>query len=44
MMSGKADVVSGWRNKLQTTLASVTPGGVLAEQHRRVAEPRHGKK
>jgi uncharacterized protein len=44
MMSGKADVVSGWRNKLQTTLASVTPAGILAEQHRRMAEPRHGEK
>ena len=39
MMNGHGDVVSGWRNKLQTILASVTPSGFLAEQHRRQAEP-----
>jgi short-subunit dehydrogenase len=44
MMKGLGDVVSGWKNKLQTTMASVTPSGVLAEQHRRMAEPGSGKK
>jgi uncharacterized protein len=39
MMAGEGDVVSGWKNKIQTTLASVTPAGVLAEQHRKMAEP-----
>jgi uncharacterized protein len=39
MMRGDADVVSGWKNKLQTTVASVTPSTVLAEQHRKMAEP-----
>jgi short-subunit dehydrogenase len=39
MMRGEADVVTGWKNKLQTTIANVTPSGVLAEQHRKVAEP-----
>jgi len=39
MMKGEADVVSGWRNKLQTTIANVTPGETLAEQHRKMAEP-----
>lgn len=39
MMAGEGDVVSGWKNKLQTTLANVTPAGVLAEQHRKMAEP-----
>ena len=39
MMRGEGDVVSGWKNKLQTALASVTPAGVLAEQHRKLAEP-----
>lgn len=43
MMKGHADVVSGWRNKLQSTLANVTPAGLLAEQHRRQAEPRSEK-
>lgn len=39
MMRGDGDVVSGWKNKLQTAIANVTPAGVLAEQHRRMAEP-----
>jgi hypothetical protein len=39
MMKGEADVVTGWKNKVQTTLANVTPNTVLAEQHRRSAEP-----
>ena len=34
MMRGDGDVVSGWKNKLQTAVANVTPAGVLAEQHR----------
>ncbi len=44
MMKGHGDVVSGWTNKLQSTIANVTPAGVLAEQHRRMAEPGSGKK
>ena len=44
MMNGEGDVVSGWKNKLQTTLAAVTPSGVLAEQHRKMAEPGSGEK
>jgi short-subunit dehydrogenase len=43
MMAGEGDVVSGWQNKLQTTLANVTPAGVLAEQHRKMAEPGSGE-
>lgn len=39
MMNGEGDVVTGWRNKLQTAVASVTPAGVLAERHRKMAEP-----
>ena len=39
MMNGEGDVVSGWKNKLQTTMANVTPSGALAEQHRRMAQP-----
>ena len=39
MMAGEGDVVSGWKNKIQTTLATVTPAGMLAEQHRKMAEP-----
>jgi short-subunit dehydrogenase len=44
MMNGEGDVVSGWKNKLQTTMAAVTPSGVLAEQHRKMAEPGSGEK
>ena len=39
MMRGDGDVVSGWKNKLESAIANVTPAGVLAEQHRRMAEP-----
>jgi short-subunit dehydrogenase len=39
MMRGDGDVVSGWKNKLQSAIANVTPAGVLAEQHRTMAEP-----
>ncbi|HEV7417378.1 MAG TPA: SDR family NAD(P)-dependent oxidoreductase [Tianweitania sediminis] len=39
MMKGSGDVASGWKNKLQSTLASITPAGLLAEQHRKMAEP-----
>lgn len=43
MMRGDGDVVSGWKNKLQTAIANVTPAGMLAEQHRKMAEPGSGK-
>ena len=39
MMRGEGDVVAGWKNKLQTAVANVTPAGMLAEQHRKMAEP-----
>jgi uncharacterized protein len=39
MMAGKGDVVSGLYNKLMTAMASITPSGIAAEQHRRMAEP-----
>ncbi|MBP2296545.1 SDR family NAD(P)-dependent oxidoreductase [Azospirillum rugosum] len=42
MMRGEGDVVAGWKNKLQTAAAAVTPAGVLAEQHRKMAEPGSG--
>ncbi len=44
MMRGDGDVVSGWKNKLQSAIANVTPAGVLAEQHRKMAEPGSGRK
>ncbi len=44
MMRGDGDVVSGWKNKLQSAIANVTPAGMLAEQHRKMAEPGGAKK
>jgi len=43
MMQGEGDIVSGWKNKLQTAMANVTPASILAEQHRKKAEPGSGK-
>jgi uncharacterized protein len=43
MMKGEGDVVTGWRNKLQTTMANMTPSDMLAERHRKIAEPGSGK-
>ncbi len=43
MMKGEGDVVSGWKNKLQSAVANVTPAAVLAEQHRKTTEPGSGK-
>lgn len=43
MMKGEADVVSGWKNKIQSTLANVTPAGMLAEQNRKMAEPKSSR-
>jgi short-subunit dehydrogenase len=39
VMSGKASIVSGWTNKIQQAVAHVTPAAILAEQHRKMAEP-----
>ena len=39
MMKGEGDVVTGWHNKLQSAIANVTPASVLADQHRKKAEP-----
>ena len=44
LMAGKAHVVSGWKNKLQAAAAHVTPASILAEQHRKMAEPGSGTK
>jgi short-subunit dehydrogenase len=39
MKKGEQKIVSGWKNKLQAALAHVTPDAVLAQQHRKMAEP-----
>ncbi len=44
MMKGEAQVVAGWKNKIQATIAHITPATVLAEQHRKQAEPGSGRR
>ena len=44
MINGEGDVVAGWKNKIQSAIANVTPASVLAEQHRKAAEPGTAKK
>lgn len=44
MMNGEGDVVAGWKNKLQSAAALITPSDVLAEQHRKMAAPGSGNK
>jgi short-subunit dehydrogenase len=39
MMEGEGDVVTGLKNKIQTAIANVTPAEMLAEKHRKMAEP-----
>jgi len=43
MEKGDGEVVAGWKNKIETTIANVTPSGVLAEMHRKQAEPGSAK-
>jgi len=43
MMEGEGDVVAGLKNKIQATVANVTPASVLAEMHRKQAEPGSAK-
>jgi short-subunit dehydrogenase len=42
MMKGEGDVVHGLKNKIQAATAAVTPQSMLAEQHRKMAEPGSG--
>jgi short-subunit dehydrogenase len=44
MMRGDGDIVSGLKNKIQSAIANVTPAGMLAEQHRKTAEPGSAEK
>jgi short-subunit dehydrogenase len=43
MMKGEGDVVHGLKNKMQAAAAAVTPQTILAEQHRKMAEPGSGE-
>lgn len=39
LMRGDGDIVAGWKNRVQAAMANVTPAALLAEQHRKMAEP-----
>lgn len=39
MMDGEADVVAGFKNRVRAAMANVMPATMLAEQHRKMAEP-----
>ncbi|RYX89238.1 MAG: SDR family NAD(P)-dependent oxidoreductase [Comamonadaceae bacterium] len=39
IMDGEADVVAGLKNKLQVMMSKVMPSQMVAEQHRKMAEP-----
>jgi short-subunit dehydrogenase len=39
MMRGDGDVVTGFKNKVQSAIANITPAEALAKQHRKQAEP-----
>jgi short-subunit dehydrogenase len=39
LFAGKGHIVSGISNKLQVAAAGVVPQSILAEQHRKMAEP-----
>lgn len=39
LMAGKGHIVSGVANKLQAAAAGIVPQSVLAERHRKMAEP-----
>lgn len=43
MMRGDGDIVSGWKNKLESAVSNVMPAAMLAEQHRKEAEPGTGE-
>jgi short-subunit dehydrogenase len=44
MMAGEGDVVTGWANKIRSVIALITPSDMLAEQHRKMAEPGSGRR
>jgi uncharacterized protein len=39
MKKGEDKVVAGWKNKVEAAMTNVIPDGVLAEQHRKMAQP-----
>ncbi len=43
MKKGEDHVVAGWKNKVSAVMTNVLPDSVLAEQHRKTAEPGSAK-
>lgn len=41
MMKGESGVVSGFMNRVQTAFSGILPETILAQMHRRMAEPEH---
>jgi short-subunit dehydrogenase len=39
MMNGDASVITGWKNKVQATVANIVAQRDSAAQHRKLAEP-----
>jgi hypothetical protein len=39
MEKGEAGVIAGMSNKIRAALANIVPDSMLAEQHRKMAEP-----
>lgn len=39
MLKGEADVVAGWKNRLQVAMSKVMPAQAAAQMHRKLAEP-----
>ena len=44
LFAGKGSIVSGLKNKLQVAATGVVPPSILADQHRKMAEPGSGEK
>jgi len=44
MMANEGDVIAGLKNKLQVAMSTVMPSAVLAEEHRKKAEPGTAKR
>jgi short-subunit dehydrogenase len=43
MLKGEADVVTGWRNKMQVAASKVMPSQAVAAMHRKISEPGSAK-
>jgi short-subunit dehydrogenase len=39
MLKGEADVVAGWKNRMQVAMSKVMPSQAVAQMHRKLAEP-----